>query len=451
MADDKKIEALRVFVLACGQANTNWIEYYADKTSKVPTATAIFDLGKSGKSNDGDDQAVKWILARIAGFYDLAKADRVITHTIEFVAFSHADEDHWGRCEDLYTLPRPAKLKIEVNSVYRGGMAWKSGAKAAVRKLADAMKPSDAKILKVIEKYRSDLKSDGTPLHPFSEKCLCRVVIANADPVKLATKPLYPSKANASSMVLVFEMNGKSIMLTGDATWVTMHGINALYGAGVGPADCYAMTLPHHGAINTSRNPTNKKETDDTWIFKKFAKNVAPKRIVASAGYNNTHKHPQIKAMELFETGLTTKSVDHNNIVYNGGDPVSQQRDVHSWTTMGDNSKPVTADSTKSDAGITYLIPDAEVAAIVDDDDDLVLGRQRLLGAKRKRGGASWGGTSKKKKKKRTAEPVVRTPLPDNFRHNNIEYLLTSAGRASVRIFPAGVTDDAQAIPVEQE
>lgn len=460
---DEPVEAVRVFVLSCGQANTNWIEYYADKTSKVPTATAIFDLGKSNRPDDGDDQALKWILKRIAGFYDLKKET---THKIEFVAFSHADEDHWGMSKALWKA-KPDNLTIKIKKVYRGGMEWGAQGIADVKQLANDMAAGARKTPVIIESYRSDLKDSKAHLHKFSDKCRCRVVIANSKAVNLANKPQRPNPANATSLVLAVEMAGKTVLLTGDATWVTMHGINALYQEGVGPADCYAMTLPHHGAMNTSKNPKVAEKKDDKWILNEFAQHVKPKRIVASAGYKNSYRHPSREVMTLFETGLTTPSTKHGNIVFNGTKSTNYELQIHSWTSLGDNKNNVTPDSTNTDAGVEYTVLDKEEAKVTVNlagaartgDQDPLLGgdgtkkkKAPPSDRKRKREDAppeKWkdgnplnDDPEERRPKKKRRVKRKRTPLPTNLRHNNIEYLLTSAGKATTRIFAAGVTDD---------
>lgn len=457
------VEAVRVFVLACGQANTNWIEYYADKTSKVPTATAIFDLGKSNRPDDGDDQALKWILKRIAGFYDLKTET---THKIEFVAFSHADEDHWGMSKAMWEAKLPDNLTIKIKKVYRGGMEWGAQGIYDVEQLAKNMAAGVRNKPVIIESYRSDLRGPKEHLHKFSDKCRCRVVIANSKAVNLANKAQRPNIANATSLVLAVEMAGKTVLLTGDATWVTMHGINALYKDGLGPADCYAMTLPHHGAMNTSKNPKVAEKKDDKWILNEFAQYVKPKRIVASAGYKNSYRHPKLEIMTLFETGLTTPSTKHGNIVFNGTKSTNYERRIHSWTSLGDNKKNVAPDSTDTDAGVEYTVLDKEEAKVTANlagaaligDRDLLLGKggkeKKAPPSDRKRkredappekwkdGDPANDDPEDRKPKKKRRVKRERTPLPTNLRHNNIEYLLTSAGTATTRIFAAGVTDD---------
>ena len=464
------VEAVRVFVLSCGQANTNWIEYYADKTSKVPTATAIFDLGKSDRSDDGDGQALAWIMKRIAGFYDLTSET---THTIEFVAFSHADQDHWAMCSD-FSKAIPDKLKIKINTVYRGGEGWSTASKQVVKDFAKERPGGRRKTPVLIEDYRTDMRSPMACLHAFSARCRCRVVIANSEPVTLVKIGLRPNLTNATSLVLAVEMAGKTVLLTGDATWVTMHGINALYTDGVGPKYCYAMTLPHHGALRTALNPTSKKQTDDKWIIKKFAENVKPKRIVASAGYKSTHQHPQRAVMNLFETGLTTPSKTHKNVVYDEATLENEERTIHSWTTLSGDDSPVTPVSTNTDADLVHTLLEEDTPPVVvkaaggPDGAGGMLGtddKPKKKAAPTKRpyvpdvpdvpeewieGDPRNDDPDENPRKRQRHKKVVLDNLPKNVRHNNIEYLLTSAGVASMRVFPGGVTDDALGTPVEE-
>jgi beta-lactamase superfamily II metal-dependent hydrolase len=112
---------------------------------------------------------------------------------------------------------------------------------------------------------------------------------------------------NARSAVLKFANGESSILLTGDATSVTMRSVLANY-----PLDPFLLTAiliaPHHGGTITGDSNL------------KFINATKPRAVVFTAGYDSKYGHPRCAAANLFIRGSgRIQSVPlHSFTCYNG-------------------------------------------------------------------------------------------------------------------------------------
>lgn len=293
-------EKIKVYILSCGQGMTNWIEYYADKKDPLPSGLALVDLGGS---NPGGSAAVEYIVDRLKTLQDAGHAPK-----IDICVFSHQDGDHWNLIDHFFKKLKAAAVNLGIGSVWKSGQRWGASATTAVDRLAALSATGVAfEFTDAACDYRAG--QGLTALYQFGSARL-RTMAANA-PLTLTGPDMVK---NGSSAVIVVELAGNTIILPGDATWETMMFVNnVVYRDGNPPASCFALSIPHHGALRTAvRGYARKKLYDrmNSEVVKKFAANVKSDIVIASAGFLNTHKHPRVEIMNEFSVGVTDDSDD---------------------------------------------------------------------------------------------------------------------------------------------
>ncbi|HYJ04234.1 MAG TPA: hypothetical protein VEX43_03820 [Chthoniobacterales bacterium] len=105
---------------------------------------------------------------------------------------------------------------------------------------------------------------------------------------------------NAKSLITLFEIGGKSVLLTGDATYSTEAFLRSTHSALL--AKVNLVQVPHHGSMHASHKDT-------------VAKFTALKHAVVSVSFmEHKHCHPQYAALENWLTAVKggTGDVDHD-------------------------------------------------------------------------------------------------------------------------------------------
>jgi hypothetical protein len=275
------------------------VEMYRDGSrypANPPDALALVDFG--GDSDVAAD-AVEYVVGQLQ-----AQADAGRTPKFDLTVISHQDRDHLILLRPLTTAITEAGLDISFGTVFLGGLRWSQANKKVVNDFFGVarLRPTYA----WGEDERSDY--DGVSSRRNLKRLLWfantyfRVLVSN-----LRATGGADIQRNASSCVLVIENGENAIVLPGDATYQTMTYINELYdGWGAAPLvpAVYSLEVPHHGALRTAvenykaSNPISSFDFD---IINAFAENCKATSVFASAGQYNTHGHPVMEVLEVFE------------------------------------------------------------------------------------------------------------------------------------------------------
>ena len=288
------VEKVDVHVLYCAQGMTNWIEYFADENDTEPSMMAIVDLG--GKGSLEPYRASNFIAERLKGF---AKKNR----KIRIALISHQDNDHWlliGPFVDAID-----GLGVTIGKIWMGGEGWGNPGKNAVEKLREATNTTASKFAGFCSDY------DGHDTQIAKEgNCRIRIIVSNAP----ATDKGSGMYENGTSAMVAVELGGNSVVLPGDATYETMDFADPIFKAKDGPKPCYGLSLPHHGSLRTCVTGYARDEDIANMDFSyvtTFRENLKAKQLVASSGYHNTHKHPLIEIINIFEKYVSAKDTKH--------------------------------------------------------------------------------------------------------------------------------------------
>jgi beta-lactamase superfamily II metal-dependent hydrolase len=300
----------RVAILFCGQGMATLIEYYKNgNVSSTPDNLVLIDFGGNQKYSE---EAAQYVVAR------LKKQKKP---KFDLVVISHQDGDHLSLLSALTDAIDEAGITATCDNSYAGGTAWSAANKKKVKTFfADAMDDSDDPAFDA--PYESNYTGAKTraelgELASFASTYV-RVLVSG---LKLSKGPQDIIR-NASSAVIIVENGDWSMVLPGDATYHTMAEVNNFYKKWKTKPlvpRVFALEIPHHGALRTAvENYTAKTAFSDLdmTIITNFAKYMAPKHVVASAGPFNTHNHPILEVMDIFDNKNIATVGKHTFVAY---------------------------------------------------------------------------------------------------------------------------------------
>lgn len=298
-----------VNVLYCGQGMTTLVECYDTGDDKKPADYLVLvDCG--GDVNEGS-AAVQYI------------ADKVLatkSKKLDWLIISHQDGDHVRLLPYLGT-----KLKgkgATVDSVFLGGLDWGQGSKDDVTAfLADV---NYAKSPRFNAPPRSDYEGKkGKKIDTWPN--LGKLVKHGDMYIRILTSGLDVQtsrgdiRKNASSSVVVVDDGANTVVLPGDATFQTMNRINNIANLGNLLKPVLGLEIPHHGALRTAvENYAANRDPDalDYSVVDTFVQRMQPMEVVASAGAENTHRHPVEEVFNTFESYLKNSNGDHTYVAW---------------------------------------------------------------------------------------------------------------------------------------
>lgn len=292
-----------VRVLFCGQGMMALVEVYDDGVEKAKADyLALIDCGGSQKySVDAINAIVTKVGARTPP-------------RLDYLVISHQDRDHVARLADLG--PRLKKIKATVGTIFLGGVEWSDKNKTTVNLFIKTVgyKGDAVKFAGVKESsYTGATQRAEVTCLAEHEDVYLRLLVSRI-PLPNEEEDI---RRNASSAVVAIENGTYSVVLPGDATVQTMTEING------SPAvtlkllpEVVGLEVPHHGALRTSVTNYAAGGDPDTFTYTvatNFSAAMPAKRIVASAGPRNRHKHPMQEILTRFATGLA--DVDEHSYV----------------------------------------------------------------------------------------------------------------------------------------
>jgi beta-lactamase superfamily II metal-dependent hydrolase len=304
-----------VMILFVGQGMATLVEGYNDgNTSTTPDYLVLVDFG--GNQAHADN-AAEYVANKL-----LAQKKAGATPTFDLVVISHQDRDHLSLLPNLRAYIEKKGITFSIGEVYLGGARWSKANTATVAGFVDdgGMDIDDAEVAAPAETDYHD-PSDLGHLLQFNNVSV-RVLIAGYVPPDEKRADIIK---NASSAVIVIDNGSTAVVLPGDATYHTMGEINDMMAkkkwktAKPPPlSKVTAIEVPHHGALRTAvEDYTAKGKVDDFdfSIINKFASNMAPQAVIASAGPRNSHNHPLREVIEVFEGKLATVK-SHSYVAY---------------------------------------------------------------------------------------------------------------------------------------
>jgi beta-lactamase superfamily II metal-dependent hydrolase len=306
-------------VLDVGQGSGNYIEV-VDTPGQPATHTALLDLGSEREREAAGGPSASYIVASLK---------HMPQPRLDLVLLSHSDSDHINLIMDVLTpftpyIPKKNEGKGTLHVVKT--IYGHERAKYKLRKKKGEDKPKQ--ILDEIEKYMNGGKADPVPPFDSSFDHDPVTTLAEAGPVKfylLIGNELMPetdtkkrritagkgvkrpyksgeSLANTNSVVTIASYAKRQIVVTGDATGITLDACNSRMTPEMRQKylpDVLMLTMPHHGSETTILNfKAPGLQPQDN--IESFAKNIRARTITASADQKSTFKHPSAWLLRFF-------------------------------------------------------------------------------------------------------------------------------------------------------
>ena len=179
---------------------------------------------------------------------------------VDHLILTHPDGDHYNKIPDLVAAAYPhfPRRRLRFGDLNYSGRIDDYG--DVVRRTLAPLIDAANGIGEMADNWHSRLDANDK-LVPWRRFGQTRAYILSAN------WPNRRSEPNPMSIVLMFELDGKSVILTGDATRATeRHILRDVVGDAPGEIDCYALKLGHHGS-NGSTGRKWVQETSPASIF----------------------------------------------------------------------------------------------------------------------------------------------------------------------------------------
>lgn len=289
--------------LWCDQGMAHLLETYDSVLAPAPTGLVLLDFGSDAPKNARS--AVDYVVNVLQQQQQSHQFPR-----LDYVIISHQDTDHWSLLNGLMDEVDNLGIPMEVGRIICGGAGWKKGAEATIKRLSmyssrRPVRPIDSgDQVYYLDKNFSNYSDPKTGPNSIGEidGVNLRILIANA-PLAWGKdvnnpKDSSPIRNNGTSAVVVIDYLGESMILPGDATWQTLIDTNNILNLwekeGKNPLGTVTvMSVPHHGSLTTMTKKNDGAESDLSQL-KDFLAFTKPKSVVASAGHENTYKHPYL-------------------------------------------------------------------------------------------------------------------------------------------------------------
>jgi beta-lactamase superfamily II metal-dependent hydrolase len=313
--------SIRFSVLDVGQGTGNLLEYFEGADTSKPSQAILIDLGSSQQKETLGVSSAKYVATRLRAMGTPA--------TLEAVFLSHPDKDHVNLTADLldeFTFPQ-----LTINNIFYGadrhGYLKYRGTKRQIDFLAklDEYRPVGTRtVLKgpgIAESgIRDKDQSKWKPIATMGANDAVKVylIVGNTlygSPDKFSTVTSGPRldgyRKNSASLMLLVRYEGQDIVVTGDATGLTMSDANAVLRDR--QLKAFSLTLPHHGSYTSAVDlrAGAGKTTDDDKVrnLKTFIKAISPRTISASAWEYGNYRHPHITIVDAFADFLSATGI----------------------------------------------------------------------------------------------------------------------------------------------
>lgn len=299
--DDLEVNAIHLDCLWCDQGMAHVLRIIP-KDSSAPAALCVFDFGAEQMFKS---KILREAQAAPAVNYLIRKLKELPVPRIEYFIISHQDTDHWSLVKYLLDEVEEQEIALEVGKLYYGGADWGPGAKEQMRRLgeyAEEVAPQTAKF--------SDFTTPNatpTQLGNVGDVTI-HTLMVNA-PVSSSAPSI---RKNGTSAVIVIRLAAWMMILPGDATWETLEAVNTTLktwtNSPVKP--CWVLSVPHHGSLATIV-PDNTATVLNFAATEQFVTYCEARSTVASAGIQNSFKHPYLSVLSKFSASTWSNGYRH--------------------------------------------------------------------------------------------------------------------------------------------
>lgn len=319
-------------VVDVGQGQCTFVEIY-DDDGMNPTLqqTLLFDCG-SNKKSDETGTNISYIVNRVTN---------MATPTIDCLFFSHGDTDHtnliWTLLDEIdLALGSDKKLAI-TNTLYGGAFAhYYKNSKNILNSVVTRGYCTAPTVRQAggsnFSNYNPATKSYAGHLwqstdHSVMVYAVCVNVLSDEPDWTQNDQPIPGGNAeelNRVSLVAAIYYAGKSYVICGDATYVTMGATIKRFNNDPPLFDNNAMvTLPHHGARNTGfAVPSSERASLKAKMIVGYFADLFQSDTVSVSAYRH-HGHPSLELMSTFPPKLDKPVLR---------DPRLRQRNTHRIT-----------------------------------------------------------------------------------------------------------------------
>jgi beta-lactamase superfamily II metal-dependent hydrolase len=313
---------IKLQVLDVGQGSGNFLEFY--DVNGTLTTTMLFDLGSEHASKTAGAGSVKYIIETLQGMAE---------PTIDTVILSHSDSDHINLMGQLFdTFSPPGTVGKNPNEILRIKRAYYGGDRNLYKK---GKTKKSFNVITRLEKYLTDTKDEGAnslssndssfydlPARPLRivDGVLVFLMVGNILKEAVTKAVTKKRKApdgytiNTKSLVLLVYYKGVQMLITGDATGVTLVKCNEIINmSGAEPYfdNVFMVTAPHHGSATTTFDVCGLSSgTLDTGEYAQdnltsFVNSLKAQTLSASAERAN-FKHPSARVLSFFWPKLSS-------------------------------------------------------------------------------------------------------------------------------------------------
>jgi hypothetical protein len=306
-------------VLDVGQGSGNFIEIY-DSGAKL-TSTILIDLGSELERETAGAAAAKYIVDTL---------NSMATPMIDAVILTHSDSDHINLLQVLLDNFDPpggsgGKPVLKINRIFYGGdrKKYKKRSKNYLTTAAKYLTVDQITGLLNFPTNYTSYKEDTKQWDPFwtTEDVNFYLVAGNTtkDGVDLVEESeTYVRKLpdgyaiNTKSLVITILYKGVQMIVTGDATGLTLALCNQIIAKSGKLTNVFMATLPHHGSETTTfdlcgiSTGTLDREEMAEQNLRDFVANIGAATVSGSAERVRTFKHPSARVIQFFWPSLST-------------------------------------------------------------------------------------------------------------------------------------------------
>lgn len=300
--DDLEVHAIHMDCLWCDQGMAHVLRI-VPKNSSTPAALCVFDFGAEQMFKS---KILREAQAAPAVTYLIKTLKELPTPRIEYFVISHQDTDHWSLVKYFLDEIEEQEIELEVGKLYYGGADWGPGAKEQMRRLGEYAEEVAPQTVKFSDYTTPDTAP--SMLGQIGDVTIHTLMVNSPVASKAAS-----IRKNGTSAVIVIRLGGWMMILPGDATYETLEAINATLktwtkGSPITP--CWVLSVPHHGSLATivpdsSASVLNFSATDQ------FVKYCEARSTVASAGIQNSFKHPYLSVLSKFSASTWSRGYRH--------------------------------------------------------------------------------------------------------------------------------------------
>lgn len=308
--------SITLSALWCDQGMAHMLRLYDKDGDMAPSGIVLIDFGAETMFKASDfkrSMSAPAVNSVIAALY--LQIDAGKTPTLDYVVISHQDTDHWSLLNYLMDAVDVLEIPLKVNKIIYSGSDWGDAAKRAVERLSTygVTEPVDCLDAEVSD-YR-DANGEVGALFTIGDVTF-RLLIANA--VAAAKSKTPALRKNGTSAVVIIDYRSERMILPGDATWQTLGTANTILKQWTNSPliPVKVVGAPHHGSLDTMTEKNSGADSNLSQLID-FTRLTQPEAVVASAGFNNSFKHPYLLILKVLAKHAGSGALGpHSTVAY---------------------------------------------------------------------------------------------------------------------------------------